>query len=62
MTEPPAASALELLAIETTGCPVLALVLLVVVIAAYPFKPLSKKAEGGRLAAPTLRGLDQAAP
>jgi hypothetical protein len=43
MTEPPAASALELLAIETTGCPVLAsllLVLLVVVIAAYPFKPL----------------------
>jgi hypothetical protein len=43
MTEPPAASALELLAIETTGCPVLAsllLVLLVVVIAAYPLKPL----------------------
>jgi len=41
MTEPPAASALELLAIETTGCPVVpSLVLLVVVIAAYPFKPL----------------------
>ena len=40
MTEPPAASALELLAIDTTGCPVLPLVLLVVVIAAYPLKPL----------------------
>jgi hypothetical protein len=47
MTEPPAASELELLAIETTGCPVvgsllLLVVLLVVVIAGYPFKPLKK--------------------